>query len=280
MKNILFYFCLFFFALNLNGQSASKGWEKLYNGNDDDLDSFDDVLLDGNFVVAAGRIYQDNDYKILIAKFDLNGNQVWAKTSGVAGLDLNTYYLQKGANGTYYVLGYANSGEHFISSFNPTTGASLNIKAFNFLINDFITLSDGSFILAGEKNDKPTLFKYDQNLNEIWAKPLNFTFSQGFQAGPLYAVSPIPGGGFYVITRGVDLFSSTSSGDVVIGKTDAQGNLLWSKPFGGSKEELFADSYANGARSHIITTQVGGFAFVVSTKSPEYIAVGQTAWVV
>ncbi len=278
MKKFLSTLLLSTFTVLLLAQSAAIGWQKKYSGNGNDKHSFDDVILDGDFVVATGRVYNNNDYRILMAKFDQNGNEIWATFSGLNGLDLYSYYVQKGSDGNYYVMGYASSGEIFIAKFNSSNGNSEGLTALSSSslseCNDFKVLPDGSFIVAGGSNDKPYLLKLDKDLNEIWAKEINFSFTQGFQDGPLYSVSLIPGIGYYVLTPGKSLFSSTSSGDVIVAKVDLEGDLIWQKAFGGAGGEDFADSYATGSRSSIETHPDGGFVFSVHTRSNEFNTAG------
>lgn len=271
-------FCLVFARAEAQ-VTASKGWEVFFSGNSGGEDRIEDVLIDNGQIVAVGRAYKDDDETVMLVKYSTSGQQVWAKSWSIDGLDLYPYYLQKGGNGNYHVFGYADSEEYFVAQFD-LNGAFLNVKVLNFgsvnfaAINDFKALPGGAFIFAGESSDGPHLWKVDQNLDLVWEKPLQFSFPQGIFKDAVFSIDVAPDGGFYLLSRGTSIISNTSADDVIVAKTDAQGILLWNKVFGGTKGDYISDSYDNQVRSRIVAHPDGGFAFECNTRSLEFAAAG------
>src|SRR3972149_10089864 len=108
--------------------------------------------------------------------------------------------------------------------------------------------NDGNLIITG---DPMFLLKMDLNGNVLWHK--SYSSISGAVIGS--SVVQTTDGGF-IIAGTLNLGSPTSK--VVLVKTDANGNPLWSKTYGGNKSE---------SGSQVKQTLDGGYVIVGTTKS-------------
>lgn len=146
-----------------------------------------------------------NSPDLFIAKYDANGNVLWAKNIGGAGNSENS--VSTDSSGNIFLIGTAS---HDSITFGFTT-----------LINS------GMFIA-----------KYDSNGNGIWAKAVgNSSLLQGGivctdKSGSVFASGTFYGSTMTIGTIKVanpDTSISKNSWNLFIAKYDSDGNLLWAK---------------------------------------------------
>ena len=123
--------------------------------------------------------------------------------------------------------------------------------------------NDGGYIIAGGDQEKGSfwLIKTDGNGNKLWDK----TFNES--GGQVNSVQQTNDGG-YIIAGFTDSHGSGGN-DAWLIKTDASGNKLWDKTFGGS-ENSFADS--------VQQTSDGGY--IIAGYTDSHGAVGYSAWLI
>jgi len=140
---------------------------------------------------------------IFLAKYDANGNVLWAKGAEGTFLDYATS-VAVDASGNPYITGYFESD----------------------------TLYIGSDTLIGSGWDNVFLVKYDTNGNVLWSKNPKGTFSD--QA---YSIAMDTIGNFYVagyfnsstIIFGSDTLTSSGGDDIFLVKYNTGGNVIWAK---------------------------------------------------
>ena len=181
-------------------QAGGTGYE---HGEGIAVDINGNIYVSGNFNGTAtfGGIvltsYGNED--IFVAKYDTNGNVIWAKNAGGLNSDRGRR-IEVDSSGNCYVTG------HF-------TGTA------NF----------GSIVLTSNGDADFFIAKYDANGNAIWVRNGG---GSGFDAG--YENSIDGSGNIYVtgFFRGVATFGSTiltsyGDRDIFIAKYDDSGILLW-----------------------------------------------------
>jgi hypothetical protein len=216
-------------------------WAKTYGGTNDDIDYFVQQTSDGGYIVAGltdsfGAYWDD----IFLIKTDANGNVIWAKTYGGTNVDGATS-VQQTSDGGYIVAGETWSfGAGIYDIFLIKTDANGNIiwaKTYGGIVNDRAysvqQTSDGEYIVAGYTNSFGAggwdifLIKTDANGNVQWAKTYG-----GTDFDWAYSVQQTTDGGYIVAGR-TDSFGAGDY-DIFLIKTDANGNIIWAKTYGGT----------------------------------------------
>ena len=242
-----------FVSANLNPKTTEapyEEWNRRFGGiYDDNVWSVQRTSDDG--YILGGTIKSQNpegppmyvDIPLLI-KVDANGNEIWKKTFGDFGYTSSVLHLLDGGN-------------IFVA-----------IKSFEMPSQQ---TSDGGFILAG----KSRLVKTDSNGKEQWSKTIKLFGVDGFYTTS--SVQETPDGGYILTgkeawisktdSNGTEQLSRTFGGagydslnsvrntldsgyifagrtgrygtgsDAWLFKTDANGNLEWSKTIGGLKRD-------------------------------------------
>jgi len=196
---------------------------------------------DGGYIIAGttwilGGMYSN----VLLIKTDAGGNEVWSKSfrSG----DVNRgHSLQRTIDGGYIIAGTTwPHGQKLSDVYLIKTDAEGNEvwsktlggsgRDYGYSVQE---ISGGGYVVAGQtdsfgagKNDI-YLIKTDAEGNEVWSRTFG---GSGRDYG--YSVQESSDGG-YVVVGQTDSFGAGKD-DIYLIKTDAEGNEVWSKTFGGS----------------------------------------------
>jgi hypothetical protein len=193
-------------------------------------DAGGNVFITGKFgspTVTFGSTTLSNNgaFDIFIAKYDANGNVLWAQSAGGVNND-DGISVSADANGNVFVTGYFQS--HTI-----TFGST-------------ILTNVGPSLQGPPGGDFPDLFivKYDANGNVLWAKSAG-----GTKDDYGWSLSADANGNVFItgsfesrtITFGSTILTNTDtssgSNDVFVAKYDAGGNMLWAKSAGGMNND-------------------------------------------
>jgi hypothetical protein len=234
------------------GATSSAGnitFERIVGGVDDENGGVIRSLDDDGFIIA-GSSYNDDEGTNMatLFRFDQYGNLLWSKQytvdgiAGFSGLDVT-------ASGNFICTGTTRSrlqsnGDVFALS-TDDNGNILWQEVYNLggnqddAANDIIKTTHGGYIICGATNnvDETTsgvkdavLIKISNNGTYEWHKIYGTV--EGEEAN---AVKQTKGGG-YIFAGSTTVPSQEAGGDFdyYLVKTDADGNQLWSKTFGGA----------------------------------------------
>ncbi len=176
-------------------------------------------------VILTGYEYTNNQADLLLSKLDENGIVEWSKTFGGSQSDVG---------------------------------------------NSVVQTADGGFVMAGTSNSSDGIPAINNGDCDVWIMKVNSTgtlqWSQvygGCGFDDATSISNTTDGGFIVsgvTTSPTNNIISENAGkkDAIILKLNGQGNLVWSRTFGGSQNDL---------ASSIKQTSDGGYVFAGSTWS-------------
>jgi len=260
-------------------------WAKRFGGNQSDIaysvctDLNGDILVTGIFrspsiVFGTYTLTNAGSENIFLAKFDTNGNVLWAKRAGGTQLD-EAYSVRVDAVGNIYITGRFNSPSITFGASTLTTSGSYDIFIAKFDINgnplwaqraggsnldegwavdvdnlgnvlltgrySSSTISFGSTTLTNVGLENAFLVKYSPLGNVLWAKNAGGT---GSDAGIGISTDGI--GNTYVtgrfssstFTANTTILTNTGGIDIFLIKYDSNGNVVWAKNPNGNGNDI------------------------------------------
>jgi hypothetical protein len=190
---------------------------------------------------------------------------VWQKNFGGAGGDI-AHAVQQTSDGGYVIVGFTDSwgegsGDVYLIK-TDAEGNELWYRTFGGDSTDWARsvrqTTDGGYIIAGATesfgagNFDMYLIKTDANGNELWSA----TFGGSGMDDADAAFQTADGG--YIIAGTIFLTSNSGSHtDIYLVMTDADGNELWSKTFGGQYRDYGGDMQPTADGGYIIAGTTG-----------------------
>ncbi|HKR04409.1 MAG TPA: T9SS type A sorting domain-containing protein [Bacteroidia bacterium] len=241
-------------------------WTRTFGGTNIDYGYTVQQTSDGGYIITGRRSGSAGSYPgTYLIKTDTIGNLIWTKM--YAGIqNSECFSVQQTIDGGYIITGYTNSyfgvGNDVYLIKTDANGDSLWTKSFagpgtetGFCVHQTI---DGGYIITGNTSSFGAggsdilLIKTDTLGNLLWAK----TFG-GAVSDWAYSVEQTTDGG-YIIAGSTDNFGAGAD-DVYLIKTDANGDALWSKTFGGINDDngWWVEQTTDGG--YIITGTTGSF---------------------
>jgi hypothetical protein len=246
-------------------QAPSWEWFKTFGGSEDDSGSSVQQTSDGGFILVGDTwSFGAGEADVWLIKTDASGNKLWEKTFG--GIrDDRGHSVQQTSDGGFILLGWTESFDaREADVWLIKTDASGNIewdRTFGGSDRDkgssVQQTSDGGFILVGYTESFGAgwadvwLIKTDADGNKLWDRTFG---GSGLDSGS--SVQQTSDGGFILV--GYTTSFGAGGFDVWLIKTDADGNKLWEKTFGGSGRDW---------GSSVQQTSDGGFILVGYTTS-------------
>ncbi len=239
-------------------------WTKTFGGTDEDRGRCVSAISDEGYIVAGWTYsFGAGNRDVYLIRTDAQGNAVWTKTFGGIGGE-EGWAVSLTSDGGYIVTGIIHSFDGDRDVYLLKTDAQGNAiwtKTFGGTNWDegwaVLPTSDGEYIVAGRTlsfgagNYDVYLIKTDAQGNAVWTK----TFG-GADLDAAWSVLPSDDGG-YIITGLTKSFGAGEE-DVYLIKTDAQGNAVWTKTFGGA---YWDQGYS------LLSTSEGGYIVAGRTLS-------------
>ncbi len=265
--------------------AKNAGGSGLDCGNSVCTDAAGDVFVTGftqSPSITFGSTTLTNPGGMFIAKYDANGNALWAKG---AGTDAISYSVSADAAGNVFATGefrpsiafgtttLSNSGfgyDVFLVKYdtngnvlwakNPVGAntdecysVSADVSGNAFITGYFSspTITFGSTTLTNTVASDLFLAKYDANGNVLWAKGVSGTGQNS------YSVSADPNGNVFMtgyfrspaLAFGATTLTNSGGADLFLAKYDANGNVLWAKSASGTSDDkgysVSADAVGN-----------------------------------
>jgi hypothetical protein len=265
----LFFYLLFFSLAPLLLCSpavvfSQQRWTRTYGGTGWEQGSFVQQTTDGGYIVVGyTESFGAGGGDIYFIKTNASGDTLWTKTYGGTSSDLG-WSVRQTTDGGYIVAGYTESfGAGFYDVYlikTNATGDTLWTRTYGGTGYDFVysvqQTTDGGYILAGYTNsfghgaEDVYLIKTNATGDTLWTKTYG-----GTNNDKGYYVQQTNDGG-YIIIGTTWSFRDTLKGDVYLIKTNAGGDTLWTRTYGGT-------DYEDGSS-------------VQQTTDGAYIAVGTT----
>ncbi len=246
-------------------QSTIKTFEKTYGGSGFDEGHFFSLTPDGGFIITGlTKSFGDTLGDTYLIKTDGEGTVTWSAVSGGDSLDGGNSVFQT-MDGGYIVTNHTESygaGDCDALVFKTdATGNQEWSRTYGDIFDDVgyegIQTMDGGYAITGitetdaDRSGNAFLAKYDNAGQTVWIKSYG-----NWQADVAERLLQTSDGGF--ILAGMSTFPASGPKDILVIKTDADGNLQWSKNYGG---DGFEEAYGRAA------TVDGGFVVSGFTTS-------------
>jgi len=270
MKKIILIIIVFaFIGLSAEGQQIFQkllgSWGGAYSGQQ---------TMDGGYILAGvwniDSVVSGNQNAYLIKTND-NGNIVWTKTYGTPNLDL-AWDVQQTSDSGYIFTGAINlynsgpgvSGMYLIKT--NSIGDTIWTKCYGgrqaYSVRQ---TNDGGYIVGGYKSGM-YIVKTNSFGDTTWTR----SFGAATGSCELVCVRQTTDGGYVLLGYS----NSFGGSNVYLVKTNSNGNLLWSKIYGGrtSNSSGFALEQTNDG-GYIITGITNFDVYLIKTDS-----IGSTQW--
>jgi len=270
LKLLFVFYILSYF--NINAQNV---FQKIIYGAYDEYATCVKQTIDGGYIIAGATDSHSfpNDHNMYLVKTDSNGDTLWTKIYGRSNYGDALYSIQQTSDGGFIMTGgteanaCGQSDVYLIKTNN--NGDTLWTKTFGGNKFDLgasvLQTTDGGFIIGGTTmstfNLASEIFiqKTNGNGNLLWSKRFGITSGNNNSASissTERCFQQTADGGFVIAGQAFN--SSSGSGNVLLLKTDWNGNLLWAKTFGGT---------GNDGATSVQQTADGGFAITGETLS-------------
>jgi hypothetical protein len=245
--------------------SAQITFQRTYGGSGDDEGRSVQQTSDGGYIIAGyTNSFGAGDYDVYVIKTDAAGETTWTRTLGGAGKE-EAACVRQTSDGGYIIAGQtlsfgAGSADVYLIKMNEL-GETLWTRTYGDTFPNVgmsvLQTADSGYVIAGytyssvETRNDALLIKTDRSGNILWSRSYGDTLYELASS-----VQQTPDGG-YVLT-GYKGSSGVGNRQVYIVKTDADGDTIWTKTYGGPSMD---------EGNCIELTQDGGYIVVGYTLS-------------
>ncbi len=243
----------------------------------------------------------DKGDEVYLVKTDASGNMQWNKTFGEYWQEIGNSVRQT-SDGGYFIVGTTDSfgtspcsaeelgqsaPEDVYLIKTDANGNEVWKKTFGGAYNDMAfsgqQTSDGGYIVAGltaslsgNGVEDVYLLKIDANGNKMWEKA--FGDRDRSEAG--YSVQQTSDGGYIIAGQTVWAVMGQwfIQSDVYLVKTDANGNEIWEKEFGGNSSDFGYSVSQTSDGGYVIAGFTGSFEDLGATYLIKTDANGDEVW--
>jgi len=246
MRALYLVLVLFFLDAECFYAQCNQGdvvtFQKVYGGIGNERGHAVCETTDGGFAIVGettsfGAVNKD----LFVLKTDINGVTLWTKRIGTSNLDDgNSLSITQTLDGGYLIAGHTNGLEAYVLKLDVLGAIQWSKKNSNSIFRGLKELSNGDFILTGNEYSFGTggIATFALRLSPlgivIWSQAYGGTGHE-----QTYSVIELPLGDL-IFSSGTSSFGISQ--DCLLMRTDALGNVIWSKSYGGSGIEHFYSS--------------------------------------
>jgi hypothetical protein len=225
-----------FVLLHFSLSHAQPGWERTYGGTGDDEGYSIQQTFDGGYIVGGSSNSFGHGYDVYLLKTDAQGDTLWTRAYDANNYEVG-YSVQQTSDSGYIIAGYAGLSNDVWLLKTDASGDTLWTKTYGGSAEDVgysvQQTFDGGYIIAG------ATFSYGAGIDDVYlikTDSLGDTLWTRTYGGPnydgAYSVRQTSDSG-YILTGWTESFGAGLN-DVYIIKTNASGDTLWTRVYGGT----------------------------------------------
>jgi len=258
--------------------SGDTLWTRAYCGTQGDGGQSVQQTTDGGYIIAGGIYFGAGDWDVYLIKTNASGDTLWTRTYGGTREDRGRS-VQQTADGGYVIAGSTRSfgaggyNDVYLIKTNDQ-GDTLWTRTyggtgFDSNGSSVQQTTDGGYIITGYTScfgagQDVYLIKTNAQGDTLWTRTYG---GLGIDEG--YSLQQTTGGG-YIIAGSTNSFGA-GDWDVYLIKTNASGDTLWTRTYGGTNGE-----WGNSVRQ----TTDGGYIITGYTYSYSFGAGGQDVYLI
>jgi hypothetical protein len=221
---------------------------------------------DGGYIAAGCTdTYGAGDYDVYLVKTDANGLTLWSRTYGGPAGDLGLW-IQQTADSGYIIAGVTESFgaggvDVYLIKIN-SVGDTMWTRTYGGPRDDVglavQQTADDGYIVAGRtssygaESSDVYIVRTDANGDTLWTRTYGGT---GYDIAA--SVQQAPDGG-YIVAGSTQSFGA-GNGDVWLIKTDASGDTMWNRTFGGTGNDAGKSVQLTADRGYIVAGATWSF---------------------
>jgi len=240
-------------------------WTRTYGGAREEIAKSVRQTSDGGYIVAGmTSSFGGGYYDAYLVRTDANGDTLWTRAYGGTEPDY-AYCVRQTTDGGLIISGETSSfGVRGCDGWllkTDANGDTLWTRTFDAVererLHSVQQTNDGGYILTGFTgfwggDNDVYLVKTDANGDTLWTRTYG-----GYEWDASYSVQQTSDGG-YIVGGCTESFSGGSDIDLYLLKTDANGDTLWTRTYGGREDEI---------GQSVQQTTDGGYIFAGYSKS-------------
>jgi hypothetical protein len=257
-------------------------WTRTYDGGIACIGYCVQQTSDGGYIVAGWEKESVWDLQVYLIKTNATGDILWTRSYGGAHFDYG-FSVQQTQDGGYIVAGLITlDSPDFVNVYlikTNSSGDTLWTRTYGGGGDDYgwsvQQTQDGGYIVAGETNSfgnslQVYLIKTNSSGDTLWTKTYGGT---GNDLG--YSVQQTADGG-YIVAGYTKSFGDSSQ--VYLIKTNALGDTLWTKNYGGSGEDYGCSVHQTMDDGYIVAGYTSSFGNWVQVYLIKTNPSGDTLW--
>ena len=269
----------------LPAQAPDTLWTRTYGGTESDVGACVNQTFDGGFIIVGStQSYGAGDNDIWLIKTNVFGDTLWTKTFGGSSYDVGNFVEQTADSG-YIICGYTYSfglGNADIWLIKiDIMGDTLWTKTYGGINQDVggavQQTIDGGYILTGSTRsfgsgvDDVWILKTDESGDTLWSKIYG---GSSYEWG--YSIQQTADSG-YIIAGSTASFGAGED-DVWLIKTNALGDTLWTRTYGGMKNDEGYSVKQTIDKGYVITGRTNGSGLMCEAWLIKTNSSGDTVW--
>lgn len=243
--------------------NGNKLWEKRYGGTANEQAWVVRQTRDGGYILGGYTYSYSGAGDAWLIRTDINGNELWDRVVVSGGLSGSVVAALQETSDNGYVL----TGNDWVAKTDANGVVQWKKTFSNAWLFSIQLTGDNGYVVAGQYSSDAWLLKIDCNGNKIWDKSFDSTAMD--LAGSVQQTSD----GGYILAgwtkSGAPYPTGGLSQDVWLIKTDANGNYIWDKKFGGT-----------GFDGAFSVKQINDGGYIIAGYTDSFGAGNQDAWII